>query len=345
MKKEITRRRALKTVGIMAGASVLTSLSGCEKQATVPAGTGSTVDRRRVSADEEYVWISANANLPLFVARDHPALFKAAEELGVKATVGGPNTIDIPAMVAVIEQTAARKPAGMMIVGWEPSALIAPINRAIEGGIPVVCVDGDVPASKRLSFIGTDWFDLGRKQGDEMVKALGGRKGRVGMLGLIEQYIDQQAFAGFRQVAEKAGLTVLEPQQDKGNIGEATRVAASIIQAEPDLIGMAGFDSESGPGIGQAIKEAGRVGQIVATCVDGELPHLQLIKDGVLTAAVCQKRELFTYQGLKALYDAVHSPVKFTGDDKRLGISPIPVNYNTGTYIATRENVDLLLNR
>jgi ABC-type sugar transport system substrate-binding protein len=79
--------------------------------------------------------------------------------------------------------------------------------------------------------------------------------------------------------------------------------------------------------------------------VDGEAQHLSLIKEGVLTAAVCQKRELFTYIGLKALYDVGHSPIRFTNNDPRIGITPIPVKYDTGTYVATKENVELLFNK
>jgi ABC-type sugar transport system substrate-binding protein len=297
------------------------------------------------SPDEEYVWLSANAHLPLFVAHDHPALFRVGEELGVRVTIAGPDTIDIPALVAAIEQTAARRPSGMMVVGWDPSALIPAIDAAVDSGIPVVCVDADVPGSRRMSFIGTDWHDLGVRQGEAMVRALGDSKGHVAMLGLIEQEIDQQAFAGFRSVVEKSRLTVLEPQQDKGNQAEAARVAAALIQAHSDLVGMAGFDSESGPGMGQAIKESGRAGRIVATCVEAEEQHLHLLKEGVLTALIGQKRELFTYQGVKALDEIVHARLAFTADDRRAGIAPVPVRYDTGTYTVTRENVDLFLDR
>src|SRR6185436_9112786 len=282
MSKRFSRRTALKAAGV----SLL--LAGCEKQGASSGGRASS----RASADEEYVWLSANANLPLFTAHDHPALRLAGEELGVKVTVAGPNSIDIPGFVAAIEQTIARKPAGMMIVGWDPSALVTSINKAVESGIPVVCVDADVPASKRMAFIGTDWRDLGVRQAEAMVKALAGRRGKVALLGLIEQEIDQRAFAGFREVAEKAGLNVLEPQQDRGNQPEAARVAAALLQAHSDLVGMAGFDS----GIGQAIREARKAGQVLATCVEAEEQHLRLLKDGVLTACVGQKRELFTYQ-------------------------------------------------
>ena len=74
------------------------------------------------NSDEEYVWLSANANLPLFVAHDHPALRLIGEELGVKVTIAGPNSVDIRGLVEAVEQTTARKPSGMMVVGWDPSA-------------------------------------------------------------------------------------------------------------------------------------------------------------------------------------------------------------------------------
>jgi ABC-type sugar transport system substrate-binding protein len=336
-----TRRDFLVLGGGMAAGAVLSTYVSPERRAARSVA-GTAVASR---ADEEYVWLSANAHLGLFQSRDHPALEQAGRDLGVKVRIAGPDTVDIPGLVAAVEQTAARRPAGMMIVGWDPSALTPCINRAVESGIPVVCVDADVPGSKRLAFIGTDWTEIGVKQAEAMVKALQGRRGRVAMLGLIEQSIDQQAFAGFRSVAEKAGLTVMEPQQDKGNVMEATRVAAGIIQAHPDLVGMAGFDSESGPGMGQAVKEAGKVGKIVVTSVETMDQHLQMLKDGVLTACIGQKRELFTYFGVKALYDYVHATVKVTSDDRRAGVWPIPVNYNTGTYTVTRENVDLHLTK
>jgi len=70
----------------------------------------------------------------------------------------------------------------MMVVAWDPSAVVAPINKAIESGIPVVCVDTDAPDSQRLSFIGTNWFDLAGAKAQAMVKALGERQGKVAML-------------------------------------------------------------------------------------------------------------------------------------------------------------------
>jgi ribose transport system substrate-binding protein len=343
MNTQLTRRELLKLASVGTTASALGLLTGCEQRGSNAPAAASGGSAKATNPNEEYVWLSANANLPLFTTHDHPALRLAGQELGVKVSIAGPSSVDIPGLVAAVEQTTARRPAGMMVVGWDPSALVPSINAAIAAGIPVVCVDADVPSSKRLSFIGTDWYDLGVRQAEAMVKALAGRKGKVALLGLIEQEIDQKAFAGFRSVAEKAGLTCMEPQQDKGNTAEATRVAAGIIQGTSDLVGMAGFDSESGPGMAQAIKEARKTGQILATCVEAEEPHLRFLKEGVLTACIGQKRELFTYLGVKSLFDLNHAPIKFSRNDKAAGISPIASNYNTGTYTVTRETVDFFL--
>jgi ABC-type sugar transport system substrate-binding protein len=335
-----TRRTWLKSMALASGA---VGLSSCE-QGSQPA-PGSGPQAKADYSNEEYVWISPNANLPLYKAHDHPALELAAKELGVKVTLAGPSTTDMPSFLTMIETIAVRRPAGILVNAWDPSATIGPIAKAMDAGVPVITVDADAPDSKRITFVGTNWFDLGKRQGEAMVRALAGRTGTIALLGMIDQYIDLQAFAGFREAVAKAGVTVMDPQHDRGNQAVAAQLASSIIQSTPDLVGMAGFDSESGPGIGLAVKESGKTGKVVVTCVDADPPHLQLVKEGVITAAVGQKRELFTYLGLKILFDINHSPIRFSLDDKKAGMFHAPEVVHTGTYTVTRENVDVFLKR
>jgi ABC-type sugar transport system substrate-binding protein len=333
-----TRRTWLKSLTLAGGAL---GLSSCEQASQ--SGSGDGPQAKADYSNEEYVWISPNANLPLYKAHDHPALELAAKELGVKAAIAGPSTTDMPSFLTMIETIAVRRPAGMLVNAWDPSATIGPIAKAMEAGVPVITVDADAPDSKRITFVGTNWYDLGKRQGEAMVKALAGRTGKIALLGMIDQYIDQQAFAGLRSVVDKAGLTVMDPLHDKGNQAVAAQVASSIIQSTPDLVGMAGFDSESGPGIGLAVKEAGKAGKIIVTCVDAEAAHLQFVKEGVITAAVGQKRELFTYLGLKVLFGINHAPIRFSADDQKAGMFRAPEVIHTGSYTVTRENVDIFL--
>lgn len=85
--KGVTRRDALRSAGVLAGATFFAGMTGTQN---APAQT-----TKGANSDEEYVWLSANANLPLFVAHDHPALRLIGEELGVKVTIAGPNSVDI----------------------------------------------------------------------------------------------------------------------------------------------------------------------------------------------------------------------------------------------------------
>jgi ABC-type sugar transport system substrate-binding protein len=338
-----TRRDVLKFASLTGGAAALGTFTGCEQRESPQPSSANSGSAKTTNANEEYVWLSANANLPLFTAHDQPAARLAAQELGVKVTIAGPNSVDIPGLVAAIEQTAARRPAGIMIIGWDPSGLVPAIDKAVELGVPTITVDADVPRSKRACFCGTDWNEVGVRQAEAMLKALGERRGKVAMIGLVGLDNMERAFAGFRATLEASGCTVLDKQADKGNQTEATRVTAGIISAHPDLVGIGGFDSESGPGLGQALKEAGKAGKIVATCVDAEAPHLRLVQEGVLTACVGQRRELFTYYGLRVLFDLNHTPVKISRNDKKAGILPVPVNINTGTYTVTKETVEYFI--
>src|SRR6185436_1749028 len=102
-----TRRDVLVLGAGMAAGAVLSTYVSPERR----AGRGGTGAASSSRADEEYVWLSANAHLGLFQSRDHPALEQAGRDLGVRVRIAGPDTVDIPGLVAAVEQTAARRPA------------------------------------------------------------------------------------------------------------------------------------------------------------------------------------------------------------------------------------------
>ena len=132
-------------------------------------GIAAVADR----SGDEYVWLSANADLPLFVAHDHPALFQVGPRAGRPRDDRRPRHRGHPRARGRRRADRGASADRMMVVGWDPSALIPAIDRAIDCGHAVVCVDADVPGSKRLAFIGTDWYDLGVRQGEAMLRPCG----------------------------------------------------------------------------------------------------------------------------------------------------------------------------
>lgn len=330
---------------IIAVISTMGLLAGCAKQATDTNTPAATTAQKADHKNEVYAWACQYSSLPLFVNNDYIGLDLAAQELGVTIEKVGPQKVDLPAFISAIEQEIGKKPAGMLVVGWDPSEQVA-IDKAIDAGIPVITDDADVPASKRLAFVGTDWYQVGVEEAKAVAPYIKDKTGKAAVIGLPAADNSKLALAGYTDTLKTLAPKVQVIQQIydcQVNISKVAETSANLISSMPDLVALAGITSEGGPGITTAIKEANKIGQVFGTCVDAEPEHLQGVKSGALVAAVGQKRQFFTYYGIKLLYDVNHSPIKFTKDDKKAGISNIPMNISTGFIVATKDNVDMLI--
>jgi len=158
---------------LAAAAMTLTAPARAQESAFGPA-----------DAKETYYWISNKANLPLFVQYDYVGMKRIAEELGVRVVVAGPTDFDLPGFIAAVDQVCAQKPSGVSVVGgWDPS-LTESVKKCLELGVPTVVDDGDLPASGRLSYIGTNWTQVGVAQAKKMMEKLP-NGGKIGMMSII----------------------------------------------------------------------------------------------------------------------------------------------------------------
>lgn len=289
---------------------------------------------------ETYYWISQDSTLPLFVAHDQVALHAAARQLGVAIRIAGPTGIDLPGFISTINQICAQHPAGVAVVGWDPS-LTQPVNQCIGEGVPTVTDDADLPASRRLTFIGTDWYQIGVSQAQQMIKATGG-KGDVALLSIINADNMKRAVAGFRATIAGTGVRIVANEDDGGDAAQAATKTAALLAAHPTLAGIAGFDAESGTGIVRALIEGGKIGKVKVTTMEQTPDFFTTVKKGQVQAIIIQKRELFTYYAFKLLYDYNHSGVRVAGLGTQY-VSPIPQNVDTGLLVVTASNVDQVL--
>ncbi len=295
-----------------------------------------------VMNNEEYVWISTLTDHPMYINHDQKALKQFGRDMGVKVTIEGPKEYDIPGQAAAIEKVIERRPAGIMVLGME-RGLIPMVNKAVRAGIPTITVDADLVDSNRLAFVGSNWWNIGVKQAEELVKLIGG-KGKVAIMGIVGADNMEEGFAGFKSVIEDYPEVILVGEyDDMCDDQEAERLTEDILRKYPDIAGIAGFDVNSGPGIGEAIKKADLVGRIKVTCVDIEPIHLKLVKEGVVQKLIGQKRELFTYYGARLLYDYNHATINITRDDKSNSITRIPYIIDTGLIEVDINNVDSIM--
>ncbi|GAB4025573.1 substrate-binding domain-containing protein [Spirosoma gilvum] len=293
---------------------------------------------------EEYVMVTTAVSMPMYVNHDQATFLRWGREHKVKVSILGPADWDVPAQINTIEEVIGTRPAGLLINGTDP-AIGPALNKAVAAGIPTVVYDSDIPNSKRHAFLGTDWYEIGKMQGNEMVRLLGG-KGKIAYMGILGLTNMEAGFRGLLDVVKNyPGIEIIGKFDDKANVEDAARITSDLLAAHPDLAGLCGFDSNSGPGMGLAVKEAGRVGQVKITTVDWEPEHLQLVREGVIQMLAGQKRELFTWYGAQFLYDMVHQTNRLSAHDEQAGITNIPTAVNTGLLRITKENVDEFISR
>ena len=325
---------------------LLLAFTACEAPPKPRHTTGITVgDTEKfitandVSPNEEYVMITTAVNLPLYVNHDQKAFLAWGKKTGVRISILGPSEWDVPLQIATIEQVIPGRPAGLLINGTDPG-IAQVIQKAVRSGIPTVVYDSDIPNSGRHCFIGSDWYEMGYLQGERMAKIIGG-KGKVACMGILGMENMEAGFKGFQDAIKKFdAIEFIGKYDDKANVETAAKITADLLAANPDLAGIAGFDSNSGPGIALSVKEANKAGRIKITTVDAEPEHLALVKDGVIDYLVGQKRELFTWLGAQFLFDMRHKILPLSANDARAGIIPIPRTVLTGSIEIDKNNVD-----
>jgi len=289
--------------------------------------------------DEEYVMVTTIVNFPMYVNHDQVAFQRWGESRGVRTSILGPSEWDIQAQISTIEQVIGTRPAGLLINGTDP-AIASAINQAVEAGIPTVVYDSDVPMSKRHSFLGTNWYEMGTLMGEEIVELTGGT-GKIAYLGILGLKNMEDGYRGLMDVLEDyPQIELIGKYDDQANTEIAARLASDLLSAHPDLAAFCAFTPMSGFGCAQTVKEAGKVGEVLVTTVNYEPELLTLLEEGVIQQLVCQKRELFTWYGAQFLFDMVHDTNMLSTNDDRAGITNIPYSVNTGTFALTRENMD-----
>lgn len=328
-------------------ALALLGLTGCRtsQQSAAPGSTPAATDAARSSANaqELYVEVCALTQLPYFI--DHRLGMEAAgKELGVRAEFVGPADYDMTAMIATLEQTLARKPAGILVVGFD-AALKPAIDRAVATGVPVITLDSDVPGSKRLCFIGTGNHAAGVAGAKVLAEAVGGQ-GAVAILTKTGQPNLEERVRGYKEeLARHPGIRIVGVGNTDSDPTAAASAAAAFLQRHPDLAGIGCVEAAGGIGAGTAVREAGRTGKVKIVAMDRDNGTLDMIRSGVIHASIAQKTALMSYLGTKLLHGLKRGSVKITTDDAKAGVTPLPASIDTGILTITKANAGAFYHR
>ncbi|APZ96867.1 sugar-binding protein [Fuerstiella marisgermanici] len=221
--------------------------------------------------------------------------------------------------------------------------------------IPLITHDSDAPQSERLMYIGMDNYAGGRACGDLVVEALpdGGKvlltigrleqdNSKYRRQGVIDVLLGRDRTAAYYQEqpdawdptdGEIAGdkYTIVATVTDQGKPEVALSKAEDALNTYTDLNAMVGLFEYNPPALYQALKKAGKLGQIQLVGFDENDVTLQAIKDGECIGTVVQNPYMYGYESVRVLNEILNGNEDVIPASKYIDIPPRSI---------TKENVD-----
>jgi ribose transport system substrate-binding protein len=258
-----------------------------------------------------------------------------AQREGVRGTAErhGFNTIisdanDSPTkQVRDIEDLVVRQCDIILISTYFAEAIAPAVRTANEAGIPIVVLSsslkGDVDWTSHLS---TDTMGTATDAGHFYVDKLGGKGKVVQIEGKPGSVVNQMRGKGWRNVIEaQPGIEIVAHVVANYQRAEALRSMEDILQANPKIDAVYCHNDEMALGAIQAVKEAGRAGEMWFTGYDGLLPEVM--------KAIYEGDMLATWQYLPFGVEAVEIAVRILEGNE------VPKEIVFPSPLVTKDNV------
>src|SRR6266436_635013 len=290
--------------------------------------------------NERYVFVATNINLPYW--REAEAGFlDAAKTLGVKAELIGPTNYDPNGEIGMFRKVVEQQPAGICVSAARPEVFQAEIDKAVAQGIPVICVDADVPNSKRAAYIGTDNFKAGKESLKRMAALVTG-KGSIVVITIPGQHNLDDRVAGVADgLKNYPALKLTKILDDKGDARNAFDQVSELIQKKEKMDGIICLEATGGSGAADALHRFSMEGKLPIVAFDNDPETLDWIERGAITATITQKPYVMSYYGLKFLDDLHHNAVHQFKDWRTALATPLPTFVDTGTVVVDKNNLKL----
>src|SRR5262245_33955621 len=144
------------------------------------ASGGSATPTKQSAKNYKFILVAGIASAAFYLTMNKGAQAEA-KKLGASVQfTGSPEAFSPPTQIPFLTAAIAKKPDAILIAPTDKSALIAPIQRAIDAGIPVITVDTFITKNIAVTNVSTDNLAGGRAAADALVKAIGGSGGVAG---------------------------------------------------------------------------------------------------------------------------------------------------------------------
>ena len=258
----------------------------------------------------------------------------AGKDLGneYKVTFQGPQAeTAIDEEVNMVNNAINRGVSGIVLAASDPEALIPPVKKAFENGIPVVIIDSGINSDGKYyqSFLATDNRAAGKLAAEKLLAKHGMKKGKVAVMSYTPGAASAiERTGGFMdEVKKQQDIKLMEPLYSQSDMVTALNQTIDVLTSNPDLTAIFGANEPTAVGMARAIKERGFAGKLVAVGFDGNQDLQNFVRDGTLEGIVVQSSYQMGYKGV----NTINKIIKGEKVDKFI---------DTGVVFVTKDNID-----
>ncbi len=277
------------------------------------------------------VFVNHVTTNPFFVPTQY-GIQDACALLGCDYQWSGSANADVAEMVNAMNAAIAAKAAAIAVPIVDPHAFDAPVQRALDAGIPVFAYNADAPAgsaNKRLAYIGQDLYQSGYKMGERIASMID--SGLVALfIATPGQLNIQPRLDGAVAAIKKSGKKIETQQIATGaTVNEELSKIKAFYLGHQDLKGMFAVDAGSTQGVGEVMEQFKLQSKGVHAGGYDLLPKtVQLIQDGHLDFTIDQQAYLQGFYTAMEMFTFLASG-GLTG----------PADINTGLKFVIKDSV------
>ena len=244
-----------------------------------------------------------------FVVNGASDFWKAAEA-GVKKAQGEmpdynmelkyPEQAAVAIQQRLMEDLVSAGVKGIMVSAVDPKTQTDGLNK-IGSQTALFTTDSDAPKTNRVAYIGSSNVDAGKQAAEIAKKAMPDGGKCMGFVGLLGADNARERIEGMKEGLKGTKIELVDVRGDDIDQTRAKKNVEDALVASPDLTCMVGFYSYNTPRIYEALRDAGKLGQITVVGFDDDPITLGGVKEGTIAATVVQQPYLWAYQGMKLM--------------------------------------------
>jgi ribose transport system substrate-binding protein len=226
----------------------------------------------------------------LFFNQINDGAKQAADKAGAKLVIFNANNV-AAAQNSAIEDYIAQKVDGIVLIAIDVNGVKPAVTAAKKAGIPVVAIDARIPDGDNAAFIGVDNKGAGEEIGKyfaDYAKSKMGGSAKVGIVGALNSFIQNQRLDGFKAAAQGAGVKFLDTVDGQNIQDVALTAAENLMTANPDMNALYATGEPALVGAISAVTSQQATGKVKVFGWDLTAQAIKGIDEGWIVAVVQQ---------------------------------------------------------